>query len=114
MKRLGSLEAGTKRTEMTNGQLLMTLTLATAALALWSYVRWPGAAPVTMKGAVLRVVASLVLLQVGAAAFGYGIAAAPSLALLLLVGTIVPVLTFAFLASIWFLKVCADQIRGAA
>jgi hypothetical protein len=23
------------------------------------------------------------------------------------------VLTFAFLASIWFLKVCADQVRGA-
>jgi hypothetical protein len=25
----------------------------------------------------------------------------------------VPVLTYAFLASIWFLKVCADQIRGS-
>lgn len=99
--------------EMTTGQLLMTLTLATAALALWSYVRWPGAAPATMKGAVLRIVASLVLLQVGAVAFGFGIAAAPSLAILLLVGTIVPVLTFTFLASLWFLKVCADQIRGA-
>jgi uncharacterized protein YqgC (DUF456 family) len=92
----------------------MTLTLATAALALWSYVRWPGAAPATMSGAVVRVVASLVLLQVGAAAFGYGIEAAPSLAILLLVGTVVPVLTFAFLAAIWFLKVCADQLRGAA
>jgi uncharacterized protein YqgC (DUF456 family) len=92
----------------------MTLTLATAALALWSYVRWPGAAPATMSGAVVRVVASLVLLQVGAAAFGYGIEAAPSLAILLLVGTVVPVLTFSFLAAIWFLKVCADQLRGAA
>jgi hypothetical protein len=28
------------------------------------------------------------------------------------VGTVIPVLTYAFLASIWFLKVCADQIRG--
>lgn len=113
MKRLGSLEPRKKRIEMTTGQLLMTLTLATAALALWSYVRWPGAAPATMKGAVVRVVVSLVLLQIGAAAFGLGIAAAPSFALVLLVGTVVPVLTFAFLASIWFLKVCADQIRGA-
>jgi hypothetical protein len=55
---------------------------------------------------------SLVLLQVGAFAFGLGIAAAPSLAILMLVGTVVPVLTFTFLASIWFLKVCADQVRG--
>jgi hypothetical protein len=98
---------------MTTGEFLMTLTLATAALALWSYVRWPGAAPATMKGAVLRVVISLVLLQVAAVALGIGIAAAPSLAIMIVVGTVTPVLTFAFLASIWFLKACADQIRGA-
>jgi hypothetical protein len=99
---------------MTSSQFLIALTLATAALALWSYVRWPGAAPTTIKAAVVRVVISLVLLQVGAAAFGIGIAASPSLAIPILVGTVIPVLTFAFLASIWFLKVCADQIRGAA
>jgi hypothetical protein len=99
---------------MTADQFLITLTLATAALALWSYARWPGAAPATMKGAVLRVVMALVLLQVGAVALGIGIAAAPSLAIVILVGTVIPALTFAFLASIWFLKVCADQIRGGA
>jgi hypothetical protein len=99
---------------MTSSQFLIALTLATAALALWSYVRWPGAAPATIKAAVVRVVISLVLLQVGAAALGLGTAAAPSLAIPILVGTVIPVLTFAFLASIWFLKVCADQIRGAA
>jgi len=93
--------------------MLMTLTLATAVLALWSYVRWPGAAPATMKGAGLRVVIALVLLQVGAAAVNFGIAAAPSLAIVILVGAVVPVLTYAFLASIWFLKACADQIHGA-
>lgn len=110
MERLGSLEP----TTMTTGQFLTLLTFATAALALWSYVRWPGAVPATMRGAVVRVVISLVLLQIGAAVFGLGIAAAPSLAMLFLVGTVVPVLTFAFLASIWFLRVCADQIRSAA
>jgi hypothetical protein len=98
---------------MTSSQFLIALTLATAALALWSYVRWPGAAPATIKAAVVRVVISLVLLQVGAAALGLGTAVAPSLAIPILVGTVIPVLTFAFLASIWFLKVCADQIRGA-
>ena len=97
---------------MTAGQLLMTLTIGTAALALWSYVRWPGAAPATMKGAVLRVAIALVLLQVGAGALEIGISAVPSLAILVVVGAVIPVLTYTFLASIWFLKVCADQIRG--
>lgn len=96
---------------MTAEQLLMTFTVGTAALALWSYVRWPGAAPATMKGAVLRVLIALVLLQVGAGALDVGVEAAPSLAVLVVIGAVVPVLTYAFLASIWFLKVCADQMR---
>jgi hypothetical protein len=99
---------------MTTGQFLITLTLATAALALWSYVRWPGAAPATIRGAALRVLISLVLLQVGAGALDIGVAAAPSLEILIVLGTVIPVLTFAFLASIWFLKACADQIHGGA
>lgn len=99
---------------MTIGQFLITLTFATAALALWSYVRWPGAAPATMKGAVVRVAISIVLLQVGAGALDIGVAASPSLAIVLLIGTVVPVLTFAFLASIWFLKAFADRIHGGA
>lgn len=97
---------------MTAGQLLMAFTLGTAVLALWSYVRWPGAAPQTMKGAAIRVVLALVLLQVGATALGFGVDAAPAFALAVVVGVVVPVLTFAFLASLWFLKVCADQVRG--
>jgi hypothetical protein len=97
---------------MTTAQFLITLTLATAALALWSYVRWPGAAPATIRGAAVRVAISLVLLQVGAGALDIGVEVAPSLAILILLGTVIPVLTFAFLASIWFLKVCVDQIHG--
>ena len=98
---------------MTAGQLLMTLTIGTAVLALWSYVRWPGAAPATMSGAVLRVAIALVLLQIGAGALELGSSAAPSLAILVVVGAVIPALTYAFLASIWFLKVCADQLHGA-
>lgn len=97
---------------MTADQLLMAFTIGTAALALWSYVRWPGVAPVTMKGAVLRVGIALVLLQIGAVTLEIGLAAVPSLAVLVVVGAVIPVLTYAFLASIWFLKVCADQIRS--
>ena len=99
---------------MTADQLLMVFTLGTAALALWSYLRWPGAAPATIKGAIIRVVLALFLLQVGAAALGYGVEAAPAFAVAVVVGVVVPVLTYAFLASIWFLKVLADQMRGGA
>ena len=99
---------------MNGGQLLMAFTVGTAVLALWSYVRWPGAAPATMKGAAIRVVIALLLLQVGVAALGFGVDAAPAFAVVVVVGVVVPVLTYAFLASIWFLKVCADQVRGAA
>jgi hypothetical protein len=98
---------------MTGGQLLMAFTVGTAVLALWTYVRWPGAAPATMKGAVLRVLIALGLLQVGVAALDFGIQAAPSLTIPIVVGAVIPVLTYTFLASIWFLKVCVDQIRGA-
>lgn len=98
---------------MSAGQLLMAYTIGTAALALWAYVRWPGAAPPTLMRAVLRVVVALVLLQVGLAALDLGLGLAPTLAVLVLVVTVVPVLTFAFLASLWFLRLCAEQARGA-
>ena len=98
---------------MTTGELLMTFTVGTAALALWSYFRWPGAAPATMKGAVLRVAISLVLLQVGAGVLDFGVEAAPSLGIVLVVGALIPGLTYAFLTSIWFLRVCAEQMHGA-
>jgi hypothetical protein len=97
---------------MTAAQLLTIFTVGTAALALWSYVRWPGAAPASMKGAVLRMLIALALLQLGAGALDLGIDAAPSLAVLVVVGAVVPVLTFAFLASIWFMKACVDQMHG--
>lgn len=96
---------------MTGGEFLAVLTAGTAALALWSYLRWPGAVPATITGAVLRMLLALALLQVGAAALDLGIEAAPSLAVLVVIAAVVPVLTYAFLASIWFMKVCADQMR---
>ena len=98
---------------MSTGQLLMTFTVGAAVLALWSYVRWPGAAPATFKGAVLRVLIAFLLLQVGSSALDFGVHAVPSLAVIIFVGAVVPVLTFAFLASLWFMMVCADEMRGA-
>jgi len=97
---------------MTGGQLLIAFTLGAAALALWSYVRWPGAAPATMTGAVLRMLIAFALLGAGLDVLDIGIGAAPLLAIVVVVGSVVPVLTFAFLASIWLMKACADQLNG--
>jgi hypothetical protein len=98
---------------MTSSQLLIAFTLGAGALALWSYVRWPGATPATIQGAVIRMVIALAFLRVGAAVLDIGIAAAPAFAILVVVAAVIPVLTFAFLASIWFMKVLADRMRGA-
>jgi hypothetical protein len=98
---------------MTSSQLLVAFTLGAAALALWSYIRWPGATPATLQGAVIRVLIALAFLKVGATALDIGIEAAPAFAIIVVVAAVVPVLTFAFLASIWFMKVLADRMRGA-
>ena len=97
---------------MTTGQLLLAFTVGTAALALWSYLRWPAAAPHSLRVAVVRVVAALVLFQVGSALLGFGVDAAPGLAVGVVVLVVIPVLTYAFLASLWFLKLCAEQMHG--
>ena len=98
---------------MTTEHLMFAFTVGTAALALWSSVRWPGAAPATIKGAVLRIMFAVALLHGSMTALDLGVAAMPSLAIVLVVAVVVPVLTYSFLASIWLMKVCADQMRGA-
>ena len=98
---------------MSTAQLLLTFTLGTALLAVWSFVRWPSIAPSSLKGAMFRVLVALVLLHAGGSLLGAGVDAAPTWGALLFVAAVVPVLTYAFLASIWFMKALADQIRGA-
>jgi hypothetical protein len=98
---------------LSKSELLMAFTVGTALLAVWSYVRWPGAGPATMRGAVTRVALALVLMQVGAAVLGSGVEALPGLTLVLVVAVVVPVLTFAFLTALWFLKLCAEQLSGS-
>jgi hypothetical protein len=98
---------------MTSQHLMFAFTVATAVLALWSYLRWPGAVPATIKGAILRVMFAVALLHGSMNLLELGVAAVPSLAILLVVAVVVPVLTFSFLSSIWLMKVCVDQMRGA-
>jgi hypothetical protein len=92
--------------------LLVVISLGAAALAVWSYVRWPGAAPASFRGAVVRVIVAIGLLQVGVAPLHAAAGTSTALAVLALVGVIVPVLTFAFLASLWFMRLFAESLKG--
>lgn len=98
---------------MTTTYLLAAFAVGTALLAIWSFLRWPAAAPTSFKEAALRVLVALLVLQVGGGVLDPSIDAARSFAALVVVGIVVPVLTYAFLASLWFMKLCADQMRGA-
>ena len=69
--------------------------------------------PEESEGALLRVILAVGLLHVGGTLLGAGVEAVPAWGPVLLVVAVVPVLTYAFLASIWFMKVLADQMRGA-
>ena len=92
--------------------LLLALVLSAAALTIWFHLRWPGAAPKSFVDAVLRVLAGLALLQVGVFALNAAAGASPGMAVLAIVGVVAPVLTFAFLASLWIMKLFADELKG--
>ena len=98
---------------MSTAQLLLAFTVGPPIQAGWAFVRWPGLAPRSLKGALLRVILAVGLLHVGGTLLGAGVEAVPAWGPVLLVVAVVPVLTYAFLASIWFMKVLADQMRGA-
>jgi hypothetical protein len=95
------------------GGLLLGFAVGAALLALWCHVRWPGAAPANLLGAGLRALLGFVLLQVGVIVLERAVGASTALALLALVGVILPVLTFAFLTSLWVMKLFADALKGS-
>lgn len=92
--------------------LLVVIALAAALLALWSYVRWPGAAPVSVRGAVVRVLIAFGLLQLAVVPLDAAAGTSTLLAVLAVVGVILPVLSFAFLASLWVMRLFADALKG--
>ena len=97
---------------MDPGGLLVPITLGAALLALWAYVRWPAAAPRTFRGAVARALVAFALLQLGTLPLDAAAGASLELLVAAVVGTVVPVLTFAFLTSLWVMRVFADNLKG--
>jgi hypothetical protein len=92
--------------------LLLAIVGASALLALWSYLRWPKAAPSRFGDAIVRVIVAFVLLQVGTVALDAAVGASPAAAVFAVVGVVAPVLAFMFLAALWIMKLFADQLKG--
>jgi hypothetical protein len=94
------------------GGLLLPLALGAALLALWSYVRWPGAAPGSFRGAIVRALLAFGLLQLGTVPLDAAAGTSTGVVVLAVLGVILPVLTFAFLASLWIMRLFADALKG--
>jgi len=92
--------------------LLVAIVTASAALALWSYLRWPRAAPSKLGDAIFRVILAFALLQVGTFALDAAVGSSAVAAVLAIVGVVAPVLAFMFLAALWIMKLFADQLKG--
>ena len=92
--------------------LLVAIVTASALLALWCYLRWPRAAPSKLGDAIFRVILAFALLQVGTFALDAAAGASTTAAVLAVVGVVAPVLAFMFLASLWIMKLFADQLKG--
>lgn len=102
--RFGTISSG--------GQLLLAITAGAALLALWCYVRWPSTAPPTLRGAVLRALIALPLLQVAAVTLGAATGRSRELTLLALLVVVLGALTYAFLATLWVFRLFADALKG--
>jgi hypothetical protein len=92
--------------------LLLAIVAAAALLALWCFLRWPGAAPSKFVDAIVRVIVAFTLLQVGVVVLDAAAGASHAAAVLAVVGVVAPVLAFMFLASLWIMKLFADQLKG--
>ena len=97
---------------MDGGGLLFPLALGAALLALWSYVRWPRAAPKSFRGAILLLLLAFGLLQVGTFPLDAAAGTSTGMVVLAVLGVILPVLTFAFLAALWVMRLFADSLKG--
>jgi hypothetical protein len=92
--------------------LLFATTVGTALLAIWCYLRWPGAAPKTLRASVAYVIAGFLALHLSTVILGWSVGISVGAMVVSFVGVIVPVLTFAFLAALWIMRLFADTIRG--
>ena len=91
--------------------LIMTLALGAAALALWIDVRAPALGPGSVRGALVHLVAALVVCQLSgglmSAVIDPGNARTMVAAVL---GVGLPILVYSFLSGLWIIKLAQDML----
>lgn len=96
---------------MTIGMFLVALGLASALLAFWFVIRFPGRGPEDGRRAMLHVGAALALgwfvpdIFNAICAYGY------TAALVALFGVVFPVVFYTFLSGAWWLKVATGAMN---
>jgi amino acid transporter len=91
---------------VSNGTFVVVLTVAASLLALWIDLRLPKLAPASLKRVLLHVVSAFVALQLFAAV------AATVTIYVALFGIVLPLLTYAFLTGIWFIRIAQSMLAS--
>jgi len=97
---------------VTAAVLIAAIAFGAALLAVWSYLRWPGAAPNTIASAILHAILAFGALQVAAIGLGRAAASSDYAAELALILVVLPALTYAFLAALWVMRLFAASLKG--
>ena len=97
---------------MTAAALIAAIAVGSAFLAVWSFVRWPAAAPNTIASAVLHAILAFGGLQLAAIGLGRAAISSDRAAELVLILLVLPALTYAFLAALWVMRLFAASLKG--
>ena len=97
---------------MTAAALIAAIAVGAALLAVWSFVRWPAAAPNTLTGAILHAILAFGGLQLAAIGLGRAAISSAQAAELALILVVLPALTYAFLAALWVMRLFAAGLKG--
>jgi hypothetical protein len=92
--------------------LIAALAGGAAALAIWSFLRWPAMAPKTFGGAIVHAILAFGTLQVVGSGLGFVADRSEHAVALALILLVLPALTYAFLATLWVLRLFAALVKG--
>ena len=93
--------------------LIVELLLGSALLAIWTLARFERFGPRTLGSALLLSGVGLILLTaLGNVAQGVAAAGIPGGRFVIVIGIVLPVFTYFFLASAWLMRVVRDLFAG--
>ncbi|HZT15028.1 MAG TPA: hypothetical protein VFA19_03700 [Gaiellaceae bacterium] len=98
---------------LTVGSFVALLLAGAAVLAVWTVTRFGRLGPRTLGGAMLHELAAMMLVAaLPNLAEATAAAAFPGARLVIAFGLVLPVFTYLFLASLWFVRLLVDLFGG--